>query len=631
MFIVHVVPIARGIGKETLSYFTASEDVKPGSLVKVPVRNREIAGLVIATESAAESKAELKNSSFSVRKIGKLTALPLFHPAFIDAAKDTAEYFAGSTGSVLASLTSKAILEQSDLIESVSAPSGDIKTPEAHEPYTLQADEEERFAHYKSLIREQFARKKSIFFCLPTIQDTKRVYEMITKGIEQYTFVLNSGLSKKEILATWNRALKEPHPVLIIATGSFMGIPRHDVGTIVVERESASGYKLSVRPYIDIRTFAEFFSKRSGAKLIFGDILLRIETLWRAKNGEVDELAPLKFRSISTTQDVIIDMKKYKTLDAPEFRIISDELEKLIAHNKEHNEHLFIFAGRRGLAPMTVCGDCGTTVLCTRCSAPIVLHGGKQHFFLCHRCGERRSAEERCKNCDSWKLTTLGIGIELIEETLRNMFPETLIFRMDKDTVSTHKQAATLVSQFYNAPGSILLGTEMALVYLEKPLENTAVATIDSLFSIPDFRINEKIMNILLKMRSLSQKILIVQTRSRDQQVFDYATKGNLMDFYREEIESRKKLSYPPFSTLIKITIKGMKQKVIEDMSFIEKELEDYNPMVFPAFMETVNKKTVMHALLKIENQAWINKTLLEKLLALPPHIAINVDPESLL
>lgn len=631
MHIIHVIPIARGIDKETLSYFSAT-DIEPGSLVKVPVRNRQVLALVVHREPANELKADLKSSSFAMRKLGKVKVMPVFSAEFLKAAEQAAEYFAGTTGSVLATVTPKPILEQADKVKKPEK-MPEIRVIQTPDPYVLQADEDERLAHYKSLIREQFARKKSIYFCLPTIQDTKRVFETITKGIEDYTHVLNSSLTKKEILDVWNKVITEKHPVLIIGTGSFMGIPRPDIGLIVVERESSSGYKTHTRPYVDIRTFSEMYAKRINAKLIFGDLLLRTETLSRAKNGELVELAPLKFRSLSTSDTQVIDMKKYKTLDAPEFRILSEEFETLVKDTKDSNANMFIFAARRGLAPLTVCGDCGTTVLCTRCSAPIVLHkgGDESNFFLCHRCGERRSAEERCRVCTSWKLTTLGIGIELIEKAITSLFPDTTIYRMDKDTVSTHKQALSVMTKFYNSPGSILLGTEMALSYLEKPVENSAVASIDSLFSIPDFRINEKIMNILLKIRSVTQKTCIIQTRSRDQHIFDYATKGNLMDFYREEIDERKKLSYPPFATLIKITVKGTRQRVINDMNYVEKLLGDYEPLIFPAFIETINKKSVMHALIKLERNRWVSRPLLERLLQLPPHIAVNVDPESLL
>jgi primosomal protein N' (replication factor Y) len=637
MNIIHVVPIARGINKESLSYFSA-QDIRLGSLVKVPLRNRTIPALVIKIEPADEMRAELRTSEFTIRKIGKVKAMPLFLPYFMKAAEDAGRYFAGSTGSVLAQVTPKVILEQAESIDSPAA----SELPEKeeakdsseipHEPYAIQADEEERIAHYKSLIREQFARKKSVFFCLPTIQDTKRIFEMLPKGIEEYTFVLNSSLSKKEIITVWNKIVTEPHPILIITTGSFLGAPRNDIGTIILERENSSGYKSQTRPYVDIRKFAEFLALRCKAKLIFGDLLLRTETLHRAQNGEINELAPLKFRSLSTAETHVVDMKKYKTLDKPEFRIVSDELKALIETNKEFNENMFIFAARRGLSPMTVCGDCGTTVLCTRCSAPIILHrGSKENYFLCHRCGERRSAEEKCRNCGSWKLTTLGIGIELIQQVLTNMFPDLITFRMDKDSVKTHKQAAGIAQKFHDTPGSVLIGTEMALTYLEKPVENAAVAAIDSLFSIPDFRINEKIMNILLRIRSITQKAFVIQTRSRDQDLFDYAVKGNLVDFYRDEIEARKALRYPPFTTLIKLTAKGPKPKVVEDMKMIEEVFADYSPLVFPAFIESINNKSIMHALIRIEHKQWVDEKALEKLLALPPYFAVNVDPENLL
>lgn len=631
MNIVHVTPIVKGITKETLSYFTSS-DVPVGAVVKVPIRTRTVPALVSSVEAVSDIKAQIKSLPYAVKKIGKMKVLPIFLPEFIEAISETAKYFAAQKGAVLFSLTPTNILESAEKItKSTITPKTKVLSDVTPEPYALQADEEERLAHYKSLIREQFAKKKSVFFCLPTIQETKRIFSELPKGIEDFTYVLNSSLTKKELIETWNKIQNEEHPVLIIGTGTFLCIPRNDLGLIVVERESSTSYKNQTRPYIDVRTFAEILARKLDAKLVFGDLMLRIETLWRTKNGEMAELSPLKFRSISTVKDQTIDMKKYKTLDSPEFRIISDELAELVSKTKENNENLFIFAARRGLSPMTVCGDCATTVLCTNCSGPITLHESKENYFLCHRCGERRSAEERCKTCGSWKLTTLGIGIELIEDVLSNMFPDLKIFRLDKDTVKTHKQALAVAEDFYNSPGSVMLGTETALLYLEKQVDNAGVAAIDSLFSIPDFRINERIMNMLLRIRSTSRVLFMVQTRSRNQKIFDYAVKGNLMDFYREEIEERKKMKYPPFSVLIKLTAKGTKERVANLMEEMNQDFSDWNPIVFPAFIETINKKAVMHALIKVKREDWVGEKLLEKLLTLPPEVSVNVDPESLL
>ena len=73
-------------------------------------------------------------------------------------------------------------------------------------------------------------------------------------------------------------------------------------------------------------------------------------------------------------------------------------------------------------------------------------------------------------------------------------------------------------------------------------------------------------MNILLKMRSLAQKKFIVQTRSEDESVFEYALKGNIIDFYRKEIKEREQFAYPPFTTLVKITYQGKHDEVLEEM-----------------------------------------------------------------
>jgi len=37
-----------------------------------------------------------------------------------------------------------------------------------------------------------------------------------------------------------------------------------------------------------------------------------------------------------------------------------------------------------------------------------------------------------------------------------------------------------------------MLGTEMALSYLREKIGNAGIISLDSFFSIPDFRINEK-------------------------------------------------------------------------------------------------------------------------------------------
>lgn len=644
--LVHVIPIARGIGKEYLTYYTTKQ-VEVGSVVTVPIRSRLANALVVHTQPAGDLKAQLKSSQYKLKKLEQVKATQFFLPAFLDACKEAAEYFASTTGSVLSSMSPAAINAFPETIfRKKNAPTtlntSFAKEGTKQEPYLIQANDSERISTYKSVIREEFAQKRSVFFCLPEISEIEHVAETLERGIEDYTYIFHSSMTKKRILEQWKKVLKEEHPVLIIATGQFLSLPRNDIRTVILEKESARAYKRSIRPFVDIRTFAEIYTTHTGARLIMGDIFLRPETVYRARQGKLAEFSPLVFRTLSSAEQHIVDMRPYieaiKNKRVKKMEILSEELKAAIENHKEKNENIFILTARRGLHPITVCNDCGTVHMCERCSAPTVLHKPKgttgkvgKNDALCHKCGTIQSASDKCGNCGGWRLATLGAGIEYVEEEIKKAYPEATVFRLDRDVVTTHKKAIEVRDKFYATPGSILLGTEMAVSYLNQSVNNVAVASIDSLFTIPDFRINERIFTLLIRLRERATKRFIIQTRDIENRIFTYATKGNMIDFYREEIAERKILQYPPFVTLIKITFEGTRQSVDKQTEKVQKTLEAYETDVYPAFTSTVKNKFRANVLVKIPYGQWVDTFLLRTLRELPQSAAICVDPEDVL
>jgi primosomal protein N' (replication factor Y) len=436
---------------------------------------------------------------------------------------------------------------------------------------------------------------------------------------------------QKDIIALWNKALSDPHPILIIATSIFLSIPRTDIGMIIVERDNSRGYKSIGRPFIDMRYVAERLSKNIGADFLIGDSCLRVETIERETDGEFVEFAPLSFRSLSTATEELIDMKKYRA-DAKGFRALSDEFLNLVKTNKQENELLFVFAARKGVSPSTVCSDCETVLSCRNCNTPLILHGRDDNrFFLCNRCGKKYDTHTTCKTCDSWRLKPLGIGSELVEAEILSAMPDVKIFRIDKTTATTHKRAISIVDKWLASPGSVLIGTEMALTYLDKKIDNCAIATLDAYFSIPDFRISEKIFSIILKMRSMAYKRFLLQTRRPEEPLLSYAWKGNMIDFFREEISLRKALGFPPFTVLVKLSSGGTKDRVTEDMNQIKETLKDYTVDVFPAFVALPRGHVGMHALVRVPKKDWPDKKLISLIETLPQSFTVNINPESLL
>ena len=84
--------------------------------------------------------------------------------------------------------------------------------------------------------------------------------------------MLHRSLLPKKIIEVWNKIMKEDHPVVIIATGSFLSLPRNDIETIVVERESNKTYKIPRRPYLDIRRVAEIIAEKKGLCISYNHI-----------------------------------------------------------------------------------------------------------------------------------------------------------------------------------------------------------------------------------------------------------------------------------------------------------------------------------------------------------------------
>ncbi len=648
--VITVIPLTRSKIAGELSYFTSAE-VTLGAIVSVPLRSKNIYAIVTSIRPAVDMKAEIRSASFQMKKLGRIKSTAFFPATFMEACTVLADYYAASVGSIIDSLVSDILLENANKIAMPVRQNpffNDLKAGSIDETYAIQGDDEDRIGSWRSLIRQEFARKRSIALYVPTIEDARWLTEALTKGIEGYIFTLHGKLTKKEIIDTWKNIAETAHPVVVVATGSFTVIPRADIDSIVIERENSRGWMSIKHPYLDIRHALETIARRQKQTVYRADSVLRTETLHRVDSHEIAQGSPFKWRSISNAQDVLIDMKSglLRTATPTEssdqktevgtipFRVLSQELKELIAYNQESSTHLFILTMRRGLSPITICGDCETIVSCSTCSSPVVLHSSKttgRTFFMCHHCGERRDANEKCRTCDSWRLTPLGIGIDRVYEELRAEFPDIEVFKIDADTTKTDAQIHATLDSFRAKPGSILLGTEMALVHLGEKIDHVAIASLDSLLALPDFRIQEKIMYLLTRLRSTATRSFLVQTRKADEHVFEFGMKGNISDFYRATLAERKQFQYPPYSTLIKITIEGKKESIAAAMAEVQALLAPREIDVFPAFTAAVRGNSIIHGLIKLSEGGWPNSDLLEKLRTLPPNVKVKVDPESLL
>jgi primosomal protein N' len=374
-----------------------------------------------------------------------------------------------------------------------------------------------------------------------------------------------------------------------------------------------------------------------GKNIYLSDSLLRTSTLERVERHDISTGSPFKWKSISSARDMLIDMKIKKgdivSNEEKGFKVISRELEDLIKRNQEENTRLFILVNRKGLATSTVCNDCEQIVSCDECGAPVVLHTSPngRNFFMCHICGARRSADEMCKNCGGWRLAPLGIGTERVREEVLKLVNKENVFAVDGQFTKTEKQIKTAIDKFYGKPGSILIGTEMASMRLNEHIEHVAIASMDSLFSIPDWSIQERMMHVLINLRYIAKQTFLIQTRKSSERIFEYGSKGNLGEFFRTELKDRLSFNYPPYSVLIKLSVKGKKEKIANEMMVLKQLLAPKEISIFPAYTTADRSMSYIHGLIKIDRKDWPDMVFINKLKSLPPNIELRINPDNLL
>ncbi len=633
MQIVTVIPLQKVVFGEELTYFTALP-IAINDIVSVSIRKRNMLALVIDVAPVLDSKILLKNADFNIRKINEIKGQAFINKDFIKAARDLAQYSLLGTNFVLSYLLPESIKENYDAIAKVLPPKksegiDNIKS----EKVLFQTSFDDRISYYKTLIRESFALHKSIFIVLPRENDIDIFEQSLSKGIENFVVSLHANLSPKKAEERILKAVSSEHALLILATTQYLSIPRDDIRAIILEHESSNSYKTVIEPGLDLRTFVEIYATKTKTKLILSDTLLRFETIGRKDLVHLGEVRPLSFRINTETEISVIEKGAKKELDSKWHPISPESIEE-IKQNLAKNKNTFVFTLRKGLATYTICKHCETPVFCPDCNAPLVLYMSKdkkKRMFVCNKCRLEKNPDTICSSCGSWNLIPLGIGTEMVYEELLKYVPKDKIFELNKELIKTKASAEKLVREFENTPGGILIGTEMALYYINNKVHSSVMVSFDSLWSIPNFKISEKILQLIIQTLEKTEKRLLIETKNTTDPAISGVINGNLSNYVREELEDRATLDYPPYKRFIKIAIQDGQNKAALKKSLSEK-LAEFEPVSYGN-----------NLLLRLPNETWslpelypggiISKDLKNLLdpMTQTENLHLQVDPEDVL
>lgn len=405
--------------------------------------------------------------------------------------------------------------------------------------------------------------------------------------------LLHSGLSDGE-KSDAKRRIAEGNAKIVIGTRSAVFAPIENLGLIVMDEEHESSFKSDRAPKYHARDIARFRCAYNNALLVMASATPLVESFYRAKTGRYS-LVTLKNRygSASLPDVSFYDMKNEPFFVMPEDRfdgdtkendsdvptedtalplILGKELTEEISSCLEKKEQAMLFINRRGYRAFALCRSCGYTFTCPNCSVSMTHHKDKRTGkarMVCHYCGETGIVPDTCPECGKQRVTFVGSGTQLLEETLNKQFPTARVLRMDADTTSGKLAHEKILSKFRNREADILVGTQMIAKGHDFPgVSLVGVALADTSLFVNDFRANEKTFSLLTQVlgragRSGSTGKAVLQTYVPDNDVLNMSANQDYESFYESEIKFRKANVFPPFCDIVTV---GLTSEVENDL-----------------------------------------------------------------
>jgi primosomal protein N' (replication factor Y) len=151
----------------------------------------------------------------------------------------------------------------------------------------------------------------------------------------------------------------------------------------------------------------------------------------------------------------------------------------------------------------------------------------------------------------------------MIEDEVKKTFPDLHIRRVDADTAGKKGSLEETLIQFKTGLIDILLGTQMVAKGLNFPgVRLVGVVFADTGLHLPDFRAAERTFSLIVQVagragRYFQDSKVIVQTLRMEDPVIKRSCALDVDGFYKSELEMRKALNFPPYSRLIRFTIRA--------------------------------------------------------------------------
>ncbi len=414
---------------------------------------------------------------------------------------------------------------------------------------------------YSKLIEKAITEGKQILYLLPEVALTSQIIQRIAKYFGNRVCVWHYKFSDFERVEIWNKIRNEKFRI-VIGTRSSVFLPFQNLGLVIIDEEHDQSYKqIDPSPRYHARDAAIVLANLHHAKVLLGTATPSIETYYNThqqKYGLVElkeRYAGMQMPDISLSD--VSQSNRDKTLS---FDFTPTLLEKIKSALLK-KEQVILFQNRKGYVPRTECTNCGWTPHCINCDITLTYYK-TQHILKCHYCGYKAKPVNVCAACGATQMRLKGFGTEKIEDDLKTLLPTIKITRLDYDTTRSKEGHSKIINEFKKGHIDVLVGTQMVSKGLDfENVSTVGIMDADQIINIPDFRANERAFQMLTQVAGRAGRMhktgeVIIQTRRPRSAIFQIVIENNFQALYLYEMQERMKFMYPPFSKIIKITVK---------------------------------------------------------------------------
>jgi primosomal protein N' (replication factor Y) len=492
--------------------------------------------------------------------------------------------------------------EQRAAVESIVTALDDPAAPHEHLLHGVTGSGKTEV--YLAAVEAALGRGRGAIVLVPEIGLAPQAVARFRARLGDRIAVLHSALSAGERRDEWLR-LREGEARVCVGPRSAVFAPVRDLALIVIDEEHDPSYKQEGDPAYDARAVARRRAAERGAVLVAGTATPRPEAWLELPRLEL----PRRVDGRPMPPVSVVDMRGTDPRSGPLHGSTWDALEGV----RRRGEKAIVMVNRRGFAPWLNCRSCGRHWGCPNCDVSTIVHRGAGRL-VCHHCAHSEPLPRSCPDCGSTTISQAGAGTEQLEAVLARRLDPMPVFRLDSDVAAGRGAHARILAGFGEAGSAVLVGTQMVAKGHDFPeVTLSAIVDADATLRFPDFRAAERTFAMITQLAGRSGRgeaggMVVVQTLAPAAPSVARAAEHDAAGFLGIEVERRRALRYPPFSSLVRVVLRAESEVRVEEAASrladrLAETLPDGTDLLGPAPMFRVRGRHRRRLLTKAEDR----------------------------